>query len=121
VFGADYPTPDGTCVRDYIHVTDLADAHASAAGAAVSGPAGHFVAYNIGRGIGSSVLEVMAEVSRAVGRDIDAEVVGRRPGDPARIVGSVAAARRGLGWAAGRDLREMVTSAWSAWQAYPPT
>ncbi|HEY7859319.1 MAG TPA: UDP-glucose 4-epimerase GalE [Candidatus Nanopelagicales bacterium] len=121
VFGADYPTPDGTCVRDYIHVADLAEAHAAAAEAAASAPSGGFVAYNIGRGVGASVLEVMAQVSRAVGRDIDAEVVGRRPGDPARVVGSVAAARDGLGWIGERDLGDMVTSAWSAWQAYPPT
>ena len=120
VFGADYPTPDGSCVRDYIHVADLADAHAAAGRVAAAGPAGGFAAYNIGRGVGSSVFEVMAAVGDAVGRDVDAEVVGRRAGDPARIVASAAAAREQLGWVASRDLPDMVASAWSAWQAHPP-
>jgi UDP-glucose 4-epimerase len=121
IFGADYPTPDGTCVRDYIHVADLADAHAAAAGATAASAPGEYVAYNIGRGVGASVREVMAQVSQAVGRDVDPEVVGRRPGDPARIVGSVDAVRDGLGWTGERDLADMVSSAWSAWQAYPPS
>jgi UDP-glucose 4-epimerase len=120
VFGADYPTPDGTCIRDYIHVADLAAAHAAAATAAVGADGGSTAAYNIGRGVGSSVLEVMAAVGSAVGRDADAEVVARRPGDPARIVASASAAREQLGWAASRDLADMVGSAWSAWQAHPP-
>lgn len=120
VFGADYPTPDGSCVRDYIHVADLADAHTAAAAAATGRDAGGFAVYNIGRGVGSSVFEVMATVSEVVGYDVDATVVARRPGDPPRIVGSADAAREQLGWVATRDLREMVGSAWSAWQAHPP-
>lgn len=120
VFGADYPTPDGTCIRDYIHVADLAAAHAAAAAAAAAAPAGTSAAYNIGRGTGSSVFEVMAAVSAVVGRDAAAEVVARRAGDPPRIVASAAAARADLGWAATRDLNDMVGSAWSAWQAHPP-
>jgi UDP-glucose 4-epimerase len=121
VFGADYPTPDGSCVRDYIHVTDLADAHAAAAAVASGREAGGFAAFNIGRGEGSSVFEVMATVSEVVGHDVDAEVVARRPGDPPRIVGSADAALEQLGWAATRNLKDMVASAWSAWQAHPPT
>lgn len=120
VFGADYPTPDGTCVRDYIHVADLADAHVAAAGAAAATADGTFLAYNVGRGVGSSVLEVMDTVSDVVGRDVDAEVVARRPGDPPRVVASADAAAAGLHWTARRDLADMVASAWSAWQAHPP-
>lgn len=120
VFGADYPTPDGSCLRDYIHVADLADAHAAAAAAAAGAPDGAYAVYNVGRGVGSSVFEVMDEVSRAVGREVDAQVVDRRPGDPPRLVASADAIRAGLGWSATRDLAGMVGSAWSAWQAYPP-
>jgi UDP-glucose 4-epimerase len=119
VFGADYPTADGTCVRDYIHVADLADAHVAAAARTEAGIAG-FDTFDIGRGTGSSVLEVVAAVSRAVGVDVDAEVVGRRPGDPATLVGAVGRAGSGLGWVASRDLDAMVRSAWAAWQAHPP-
>ncbi len=117
VFGADYPTPDGSCIRDYIHVADLADAHAAAAGFAAAAPAGGSAAYNIGRGVGASVFDVMATVSQVVGYDVAAEVVARRPGDPARIVAAADAARTDLGWTARRDLSDMVASAWSAWQA----
>jgi UDP-glucose 4-epimerase len=115
IFGDDYPTPDGTCIRDYIHVSDLADAHVAAAAAleegTVVGP------MNVGRGEGSSVREVMDMVSEVLGRDISPEVVGRRAGDPAATWASTERIERELGWFAGRDLRDMVTSAWSAWQA----
>ena len=115
IFGDDYPTPDGSCIRDYIHVSDLADAHVAAAAALeegrVVGP------INVGRGEGSSVREVMDMVSEVLGRDIAPEVVGRRAGDPAATWASTERIQRELGWYAGRDLRDMVTSAWSAWQA----
>jgi len=119
IFGDDYPTPDGTCVRDYIHVTDLADAHVAAAAATEAGEAG-FAAYNIGRGVGSSVREVLDSVGRAIGGELAVEVVERRPGDPARLVASAQLARAGLGWTAARDLDSMTSSAWSAFTAYPP-
>ena len=115
IFGDDYPTPDGTCIRDYIHVSDLADAHVAAAAAleegAVIGP------MNVGRGEGSSVREVMDMVSEVLGRDISPEVVGRRAGDPAATWASTGRIEHELGWFAGHDLRDMVASAWSAWQA----
>ncbi len=115
VFGDDYPTPDGSCVRDYIHVADLADAHVAAArwleSGAVSGT------YNVGRGEGSSVKEVLAVVRGVTGRDVAPQVVDRRPGDPARLVASAAAIERDLGWKARRDLDDMVHSAWVGWQA----
>ena len=115
VFGADYPTPDGTCIRDYVHVADIADAHLAAAKALDAGQPG--ATYNIGRGEGSSVLEVLAVVGEVTGHDTTPDVVDRRPGDPARIVAEVGRIRDGLGFTASRDLREMVSSAWSAWQA----
>ena len=115
VFGADYDTPDGTCVRDYVHVADIADAHLAAAKALDDGAAGG--TYNIGRGEGASVLEVLKVVGEVTGLDTTPEVVDRRPGDPARIVAEVGRISDGLGFVAQRDLRDMVTSAWSAWQA----
>lgn len=116
IFGADYPTPDGTCVRDYIHVADLADAHVAAAAALEPGDPG-FTAYNIGRGTGSSVREVIASVGRAMGVELAPDVVGRRPGDPAFLVASAERAAEGLGWTATRDLDDMTGSAWSAFRA----
>jgi UDP-glucose 4-epimerase len=115
VFGADYDTPDGTCVRDYVHVADIAEAHLAAAKALDDGQPG--ATYNIGRGEGSSVKDVLDVIGEVTGRDTTPEVVDRRPGDPARIVASVDRIREGLGFTATRDLREMVSSGWSAWRA----
>ena len=113
VFGDDYPTPDGSCIRDYIHVADLADAHVVAAAACERPGVGE--AYNVGRGRGVSVFEVMTMVSEVVGFDIDAEVGARRAGDPAQLVARADKINNDLGWSARYDLREMVTSAWAAW------
>jgi UDP-glucose 4-epimerase len=115
VFGNDYPTPDGTCVRDYVHVADIASAHLAAARALDDGaePA----TYNIGRGEGSSVLDVIDVIGKVTGLDVTPEFVDRRPGDPARIVAAVDRIRDGLGFTATRDLEDMVTSAWTAWRA----
>jgi UDP-glucose 4-epimerase len=118
VFGNDYDTPDGTCVRDYVHVADIADAHLVAAQALDSGSAG--ATYNIGRGEGSSVLDVLAVVGEVTGLDSTPEVVERRPGDPARIVASVGKIREELGFTAQHDLRSMVESAWAGWQLRHP-
>lgn len=116
IFGDDYPTFDGTCIRDYIHVADLAEAHVAAAELVSNHHAG-FTPVNIGRGQGSSVREVIESVSRAIGEPLDPVVVGRRSGDPAHLVASVERARELLGWTASRDLDDMTRSAWSAWQA----
>ncbi len=118
VFGADYPTPDGTCIRDYVHVADIAAAHLAAARALEGGAPS--AAYNIGRGEGSSVLEVIDMVGRVTGRDVAHEVLDRRPGDPARIVAAVDRIREGLGFEATHDLRRMVESAWAGWRLRHP-
>lgn len=115
VFGDDYPTADGSCVRDYVHVVDLAEAHVRAA-EALSGDGPVAPAYNVGRGEGYSVLEVLDAIRAATGDDFEHEVRARRPGDPARIVGSTELIERDLGWQARFDLAEMAKSAWSAWQ-----
>ena len=114
VNGDDYATPDGSCVRDYIHVSDVATAHVAAARALASG---HDIApaYNLGRGDGISVKEIIAAVESAVGRPVPYDVGPRRPGDPARIVTSADRAGADLGWHATHDLDSMVTSAWEAW------
>lgn len=116
VFGTDYPTPDGSCVRDYIHAQDLAEAHVAAAAYCEGGASGVF---NVGRGEGFSVLEVMDVISDVVGYDVNALHVERRPGDPATLVAAADRIADVLGWRATRDLRQMVESAWDAWQAWP--
>ena len=112
VFGDDYPTPDGTCVRDYVDVQDLAEAHALAATALGAGHPGG--TYNVGRGTGHSVLEVLDAIRAVTGQPVVHEVLARRPGDPASIVGNVDRIAAELGWVATRDLSGMVGSAWAA-------
>jgi len=112
VFGTDYPTHDGSCVRDYIHVSDVAAAHVAAAALAERGDVA--AAFNVGTGVGSSVLEVMAAVSDVVGRDVGALAVARRAGDPPELVASVDRISAELGWTAQRDLSDMVASAYAA-------
>ena len=120
--GDDYPTPDGTCVRDYLHVSDLALAHVEAARNLSAGDDLEPI-YNLGSGTGSSVRQIMDTIREVSGNDFTPEVQGRRPGDPARIVASGDLAARDLGWAMRHDLRDMVQSAWAARQlagdAYP--
>lgn len=111
LFGDDYPTKDGTCVRDYIHVADLARAHLLALEACQPGQ--HRI-YNLGSESGFSNLEVLAECRTVTGVDMPAEVGPRRPGDPAVLVASSARIRADLGWAPERDLRAMVADAWAA-------
>ncbi len=118
VFGGDYATPDGTCVRDYVHVGDIADAHLAAARALEDGQPG--ATYNIGRGEGSSVLDVLRVIGEVTGRDTTPDVVDRREGDPARIVAAVGRIRDGLGFTARHDLPAMVDSAWAGWQQRHP-
>ncbi len=111
--GADYPTPDGTCVRDYIHVVDLAHSHVVAARRLQSGDQ-LAPAYNLGSGDGSSVREIMASIATVTGIDFSPEVAPRRPGDPARIVANGDLAARDLEWQMRHSLEQMVASAWSA-------
>jgi UDP-glucose 4-epimerase len=110
LFGDDYPTPDGTCIRDYIHVSDLARAHVLALD--VTAPGGHRV-YNLGSGTGYSNREVLAACREVTGREIPAQVAPRRPGDPAVLVASSQAIAADLGWRPERDLRAMVADAWT--------
>lgn len=118
VFGDDYPTPDGTCVRDYVHVQDLAQAHALALGYMESHPGAH--AFNLGNGQGFSVREVIAAAGEVAGRSIPYTVEQRRPGDPAVLVASSDRARRELGWTpAWTDLRDIIRSAWDWHRAQP--
>lgn len=113
--GDDYPTPDGTCVRDYIHVTDLALAHVAAAHRLADGLDVEPV-YNLGSGAGTSVREIMTAMRSITGIDFEPEVIPRRPGDLARIVAAGDLAARDLDWANRHSLDEMVASAWRARQ-----
>jgi UDP-glucose 4-epimerase len=115
--GNDYPTPDGTCVRDYVHVADLAHSHVVAARRLAAGETLEPV-YNLGSGDGSSVQQIMDTIREATGIDFTPEIAPRRPGDPARIVATGELARRDLEWEMRHDLRAMVASAWSAVQAH---
>src|SRR4051812_59501 len=111
--GNDYPTPDGTCVRDYIHVADLAVSHVAAATRLSEGRPIEPV-YNLGSGNGVSVGEIMRTVAEVTGHGFTPETAPRRPGDPARIVASGELAARDLEWAMRHSLRDMVSSAWEA-------
>ncbi len=117
VFGDDYPTPDGTCIRDYIHVDDLADAHVKALDHLAAG--GSSTAVNVGTGVGSSVLEVLAEIERVAGRPVPHRVVERRAGDPVATYADPTIARDLLGWEARLGLAEIIETAyrWHSTQA----
>jgi UDP-glucose 4-epimerase len=111
VFGNDYPTQDGTCVRDYIHVSDLADAHARALDYLQAGNPS--AAFNLGNGQGYSVLEVIESARTVTGREIPIDMQGRRAGDPSHLVADAAKARAVLGWQPQRpDLAVIISSAW---------
>jgi UDP-glucose-4-epimerase GalE len=111
VYGADYPTADGTCLRDYIHVNDLADAHVRALQYLEKG--GDSLAINLGTGRGHSVLEVIQAVESTTGRPVRRKIGSRRPGDPPVLVADPAKAQRVLGWTAKRNLGDIVSSAWT--------
>lgn len=112
VYGVDYPTPDGTCVRDYIHITDLAEAHLLALDACRPGT--HEI-YNLGSGTGFSVNEVVSACREVTGHPIPAQVRERRPGDPAVLVASSERIRRELGWKPSHtDLDTIISDAWAA-------
>ncbi len=111
VFGNDYDTPDGTCVRDYIHVVDLADAHVRALEYLAQG--GATVEINVGTGVGSSVLDVINTTERISGRAVPYDIVGRRPGDPVSTYADPHVASNTLGWTARHGLDDIIESAWN--------
>ncbi|MFF5516170.1 UDP-glucose 4-epimerase GalE [Streptomyces coeruleorubidus] len=115
IFGDDYPTPDGTCVRDYIHVADLAEAHLAAARRLAGEDVTGDLTVNIGRGEGVSVRELITVIGEVTGDRRPPLVEGRRPGDAPRAVASAARAAGELGWTARRGVREMAESAWRGW------
>lgn len=111
IFGDDYPTPDGTCIRDYIHVTDLADAHVRALDHIRRG--GRSLLLNLGTGTGYSVKEVVAAVEEVTGKRLNQQIGPRRPGDPPVLVADRSQAEQSLGWKPSRSLRDMVSTAWT--------
>ncbi|GAA0908349.1 UDP-glucose 4-epimerase GalE [Streptomyces thermoalcalitolerans] len=120
IFGDDYPTPDGTCVRDFIHVEDIASAHVAAARRLSADPDARLV-LNVGRGEGVSVAEMIGIIQDVTGRtDIEPQAGERRPGDPARVVASADLIREELGWSARYGVRQMVESAWAGWRLRHP-
>ncbi|WP_345410149.1 UDP-glucose 4-epimerase GalE [Actinomycetospora chlora] len=114
VFGTDYDTPDGSCVRDFVHVDDLADAHVAATALLDDPDRPCAETLNVGVGRGYSVLEVVAAIARATGRPVEPVRGGRRPGDPPAVVADTTRIRERLGWTARHDLDDIVTSAWAA-------
>jgi UDP-glucose 4-epimerase len=111
VFGGDYPTPDGTAIRDYVHVADLADAHARALAYLRGG--GASARLNLGTGRGYSVLEVIETARRVTGRPVAVRTQARRPGDPSRLVASAVLAREVLGWEPQySELEAIIRTAW---------
>ena len=118
VFGNDYPTPDGTCVRDYIHVVDLADGHVKALQALAREPGCN--AINLGTGIGYSVLDVIRAFEKAAGRQVPFEFAPRRAGDVTACYADPSAAEKRLGWKAKHGIEDMCRDAWR-WQSSNPT
>ncbi|MCU7824192.1 UDP-glucose 4-epimerase GalE [Kitasatospora sp. DSM 101779] len=120
VFGDDYPTPDGTCIRDYIHVEDVAAAHLAAVRRldAAGEPVG--LTLNIGRGEGVSVRGMLDAIGRITGRAVEPEVTPRRAGDPARVVAAADLIHKELDWSARYGVDEMIESAWAGWRARHP-
>jgi len=117
IFGNDYSTKDGTCIRDYIHVEDLAFAHVLAAKKLTDN---YSEILNIGTGQGYSVKEVMDLIEKVIGKKINYEYVGRRSGDPAQTIADPSKALKDLNWKAKLDLEEMISSSWNAWQKHNP-
>jgi UDP-glucose 4-epimerase len=116
IFGNDYPTPDGTGIRDYIHVADLAEAHTAAVRRLVADP-DTALTVNAGRGVGVSVREIIHTVGEVTGQpDLAGVVEARRPGDPARSVAAADRIHSELGWTATSSVRDMVESAWAGWR-----
>ncbi|MGH3473012.1 MAG: UDP-glucose 4-epimerase GalE [Nocardioidaceae bacterium] len=115
IFGADYDTPDGTCVRDYVHILDLAAAHIDALDYLDRDDRSESI-FNVGTGAGASVRDVLGAIADVTGYVVEAPVIGRRPGDPALLVADAERIRTTLGWSSSKTLHEMVESAWAAWE-----
>jgi len=115
LYGNDYDTPDGTCIRDYIHVSDLASGHAAALD--YINKSGKSLIVNLGSETGSSVTEVIETARRVTGKPIPTKIVGRRPGDPAKLTASSALAREVLGWKARHsDMETLIQTSWNAYK-----
>jgi len=119
IFGTDYPTPDGTCIRDYIHVNDLASVHVKALEHLAAGKPSFAV--NVGTGTGASVREVLSAVEKVTGKSVPHKTAPRRPGDPPALVANPAKAQSLLDWKASRGLQEIVSTAWNWMQKQPQT
>lgn len=118
IYGVDYPTPDGTCIRDYIHISDLSSAHILALEALLSGERSNI--YNLGNSRGFSVREVIKSAEKVVGRKIPVKEVGRRSGDPAILIASSDKIKKDLGWKPKyTDLEEIIYSQWKWFKKYP--
>lgn len=117
IFGNDYPTPDGTCIRDYIHVVDLAKGHVAALKHCMDKSGVHI--YNLGTGIGYSVLDMVKAFSKAIGRDLPYKFASRRPGDVVQCYADPSLARKELGWSAQKNLDEMAADSYN-WQKNNP-
>jgi UDP-glucose 4-epimerase len=115
IYGDDYPTRDGTCIRDYIHVVDLAKAHVSALSHLIKKPTGYYDIFNIGTGSGTTVLEVIQAFQTSTGKKVSYKVGPRRPGDAVEVYASALKAKQELGWWATKSLEEMLVDAWR-WQ-----
>jgi UDP-glucose 4-epimerase len=114
VFGTDYETPDGTCIRDYVHVQDLAESHVAAMRYLEAGQSGH-IRLNVGTGHGASVLDIVHGLEDIAGREIPWQDTGRRAGDPTSVVAAVEQAKQVLGWESQRTLDDIIRSAYEAW------
>ena len=118
IFGTDYPTDDGTCIRDYIHVKDLADAHIAAMDALDRGNPAHRQ-FNVGTGLGTSVREIVDGLREVAGWNFEVEELDRRAGDPPMLIGDPMSIAVDLGWKANYGVKEILESAWEAWQSGP--
>jgi UDP-glucose 4-epimerase len=112
IYGSDYPTKDGSCIRDYIHISDLAKAHLVAVEKVFSTKVDEV--YNVGSGSGYSVTEMINQIAESIGKAITPTLSPRRPGDTAQLIASIAKIERDLGWKPERSLKEMIDSAWQA-------
>ena len=120
IFGTDYPTPDGTCIRDYIHVLDLAHAHLAALDRLADDDGDHTpLVLNVGTGNGASVRDVIDTIGTVSGLDVTPDIEPRRPGDPPQLIASADRIADVLGWRAEHGLEDIIASAWRAWQAGP--
>jgi UDP-glucose 4-epimerase len=112
IYGDDYPTKDGSCIRDYIHVGDLAEAHILALEQVIKSKVNEI--YNVGSGDGYSVAEMISQISKTIGKTLTPKIVARRAGDTAQLIASISKIERDLGWRPKYSLKEMIDSAWQA-------